>query len=69
MKNIAVFFCSKSVEHDISVISAMQAIKGLKNYIQEITTNPNLETKILNIGDGLGITKLLSQKEKIKKKK
>ena len=41
-------------------------IKGLKNYIQEITTNPNLETKILNIGDGLGITKLLSQKEKIK---
>ena len=37
-------------------------IKGLKNYIQEITTNPNLETKILNIGDGLGITKLLSQK-------
>lgn len=44
-------------------------IKGLKNYIQEITTNPNLETKILNIGDGLGITKLLSQKEKIKKKK
>ena len=37
-------------------------IKGLKNYIQEITTNPNLETKILNIGDGLGITKLLAQK-------
>lgn len=39
-------------------------IKGLKNYIQEITTNPNLETKILNIGDGLGITKLLSQNKK-----
>ena len=32
-------------------------IKGLKNYIHEITTNPNLETKILNIGDGLGVTK------------
>lgn len=32
MKNIAVFFGGKSVEHDISVISAMQAIKGLKNY-------------------------------------
>lgn len=31
MKNIAVFFGGKSVEHDISVISAMQAIKGLKN--------------------------------------
>lgn len=32
-------------------------IRGLKNYIHEITTNPNLETKILNIGDGLGVTK------------
>ena len=31
MKNIAVFFGGKSVEHDISVITAMQAIKGLKN--------------------------------------
>lgn len=39
-------------------------IKGLKNYIQEINTNPNLKTEILNIGDGLGITKLLSQKLK-----
>lgn len=32
MKNIAVFFGGKSVEHDISIITAMQAIKGLKNY-------------------------------------
>ena len=39
-------------------------IKGLKNYIQEITTNPNLETKILNIGDGLGVTKVLMKSEK-----
>lgn len=39
-------------------------IKGLKNYIQEITTNPNLETKILNIGDGLGVTKHIVKSEK-----
>ena len=32
MKNIAVIFGGKSVEHDISIISAMQTIKGLKNY-------------------------------------
>ncbi|MBR1988636.1 MAG: O-methyltransferase [Clostridia bacterium] len=33
-------------------------IKGLKNYIEEITNNPIFETEILNIGDGIGITKL-----------
>ena len=39
-------------------------IKGLKKYIYEITTNSNLETKILNIGDGLGVTKVLMKSEK-----
>lgn len=34
-------------------------IKGLKNYIQEITTNPIYETQIYTeIGDGVSITKL-----------
>ena len=34
-------------------------IKGLKNYISEITTNAKLETKIFtNVGDGIGISKL-----------
>lgn len=33
-------------------------IKGLKNYIKEITTNPLYSTEILEIGDGIGITKL-----------
>lgn len=32
MLNIAVFFGGKSVEHDISIITAMQAMRGLKNY-------------------------------------
>ena len=34
-------------------------IKGLKNYINEITTNPIYESEIFtNIGDGVGITKI-----------
>ena len=34
-------------------------IKGLKNYIAEITTNPIYETKLYKeIGDGVGITRL-----------
>lgn len=33
-------------------------IKGLKNYIEEITNNPIFKTEILNIGDGIGITRL-----------
>lgn len=34
-------------------------IKGLKNYIQEITTNPIYETIIYKeLGDGVGVTKL-----------
>ena len=33
-------------------------IRGLHKYIDEITSNPNLETKILDIGDGVGITKV-----------
>lgn len=34
-------------------------IKGLKNYITEVTTNPIYETKLYKeIGDGVGITKL-----------
>ena len=32
MKNIAVFFGGTSVEHDISIITAMQAFKALKQY-------------------------------------
>lgn len=32
-------------------------IKGLHKYIDEITSSPNLDTKIIEIGDGVGITK------------
>ena len=34
------------------------AVRNLREYIAEVTNNPNLETEILEIGDGLAITKL-----------
>ena len=34
------------------------AVRNLREYIAEVTGNPNLETKILEVGDGLAITKL-----------
>ncbi len=36
------------------------AVRNLREYIAEVTNNPNLETEILEIGDGLAITKLKS---------
>jgi len=48
------------VTGEIPVTKGCRAmIKGLKNYIAEITSNPNLETQIYTkIGDGVGISKL-----------
>lgn len=33
------------------------AVRHLREYIKEVTENPDLETKILEVGDGLSITK------------
>ena len=33
------------------------AVRNLREYIRESTEDPNLETKILDIGDGLAVTK------------
>ena len=48
------------VTGEIEVTRGCRAmIKGLKNYIAEITTNPQLSTQIYtNVGDGVGISKL-----------
>ena len=32
------------------------AVRNLREYISEVTNNPILETKILEVGDGLAIT-------------
>lgn len=34
------------------------AVRHLREYIKEVTENPNLETEILEIGDGLAVTKM-----------
>ena len=34
------------------------AVRNLREYIKETTEDPNLETKILEVGDGLAVTKL-----------
>lgn len=48
------------VTGEIPVTKGCRAmIKGLKNYIQEITTNPKYESEIFtNIGDGISLTKV-----------
>lgn len=33
------------------------AVRNLREYIHEVTSDPNLETEILEVGDGLAITK------------
>jgi len=34
------------------------AVRNLREYIHDVTENPNLETEILEVGDGLAITRL-----------
>lgn len=36
------------------------AVRNLREFIAEITKNPTLETKILEVGDGLAITKVIA---------
>lgn len=35
------------------------AVRNLREYIKEVTENPNLETEILEVGDGLAVSKIL----------
>lgn len=41
------------------------AVRNLREYIREVSENPNLETEILEVGDGLAISKLKGNKENI----
>ena len=38
------------------------AVRNLREYIAEVTQNPNLETQILEVGDGLAISKIKNWK-------
>ena len=35
------------------------AVRNLREYIKNVTENPNLETEILEVGDGIAISKLI----------
>ena len=35
------------------------AVRNLREYIKEVSENPNLETEILEVGDGLAVSKLI----------
>ena len=37
------------------------AVRNLREYIKEVSENPNLETEILEVGDGLAVTKIKSK--------
>ena len=39
------------------------AVRNLREYIKEVSENPNLETEILEVGDGLAISKMKSNKK------
>ena len=39
------------------------AVRNLREYIKETTEKPNLETEILEVGDGLAISKMKSNKK------
>ena len=39
------------------------AVRNLREYIKETTENPTLETEILEVGDGLAISKMKSNKK------
>jgi O-methyltransferase, family 3 len=38
------------------------AVRNLREYIKEVSENPDLETEILEVGDGLAISKIKSKK-------
>ena len=34
------------------------AVRNLREYIKEVTENPNIETEILEVGDGLAVSRI-----------
>ena len=45
------------------------AVRNLREYIKETTENPMLDTEILEVGDGLAISKLKNKLKKTSQKK
>ena len=53
---LQITFCIK-VMSDYNKHKQRTAVTHLRQYIKETTENPELETEILKVGDGLAITK------------
>ena len=51
------------VRSDYNKHKQRTAVRNLREYIKETTENPNLETEILEVGDGLAISKMKSNKK------
>lgn len=51
------------VMSDYNMHKQRTAVRNLREYIKETTENPNLETEILEVGDGLAISKMKSNKK------
>jgi len=47
------------VMSDYNAHKQRTAVRNLREYIKEVTENPNLQTEILEIGDGLAVTKMI----------
>ena len=41
------------------------AVRNLREYIKEVTENPNIETEILEVGDGLAVSRIVKSETKI----
>lgn len=39
------------------------AVRNLREYIKQVSENPNLETQILEVGDGLAVSRIKMQKD------
>ena len=37
------------------------AVRNLREYIKEVTENPNIETEILEVGDGLAVSRIINK--------
>lgn len=49
---------------DYNLHKQRTAVRNLREYIKETTENPDLETQILEVGDGLAISRLKNKNDK-----
>ena len=53
-----IFFHGMATGEIVTPSSCRSMVNGLRLYVDEITHNPNLETHIYQMGDGIAVTKL-----------